>query len=248
LSMLVFGLAIFGLDALVQRPVQAVLCLILAGAAGVMLVRRSRDQTAPLVPVDLLRIKPVAFAVAASGFSFAAQMAAFVALPFYFEKVMGYGYAQIGIVLGVWSVGVAVMAPMAGYMSGRFPVAILCGIGAASMALGLLLVVTLPLTAGFAWFMAAMLLSGVGFGFFQTPNNRAILAGAPRKRSGAAGGLQATTRVFGQSFGTALVAVAFTLSDRHGSALGIVVAILCAVAALAINIARHRSPAADLEL
>jgi len=96
--------------------------------------------------------------------------------------------------------------------------------------------------------MLAMLLGGVGFGFFQTPNNRALLAGAPRNRSGAAGAMQATTRVFGQSFGTALVGVAFTLSQNHGVAMGVSVSIVCALAAMAINIARYFSPVADLDL
>ena len=93
-----------------------------------------------------------------------------------------------------------------------------------------------------------MFLGGVGFGFFQTPNNRALLAGAPRRRSGAAGGMQATTRVFGQSVGTALVGVTFALGGVHGPALGIGVGIACAVLALTVNVMRYRNPAGDPEL
>lgn len=248
LSVVAFGLCIVGLDALVKDPVHAAWCLAVAGVAGWVLVRRSRDQTAPLVPLDLLRIKPVAFAVAASAFSFAAQMASFVSLPFYFQKVMGHSYTEVGVLLGVWSLAVAIMAPLAGIMSDKFPVAILCAIGAACMALGLSGTIMLPLNTGLGWIMATMFFGGVGFGFFQTPNNRAMLAGAPRNRSGAAGGMQATTRVFGQSSGTALVAVAFTSSATHGAVLGVVAAIACSLAALCINIVRHLNPVADLEL
>lgn len=248
LSVLVFGLSVVGLDALAVAPLRALGCLVVSALATIVLVRHSRDQTAPIVPIDLLRIKPVAFAVAASAFSFAAQMSAFVALPFYFHTVLKLSYMDIGILLGVWSVGVALMAPIAGYMSDKFTVAVLCGLGALGMAAGLGWVIALPLTASLHWQMAAMLLGGIGFGFFQSPNNRALLAGAPRKRSGAAGGLQATTRVFGQSVGTALVALAFNVSTTYGAMLGIVVAILCALAALAINVARYYSPVPDLEL
>ncbi|GAB2887346.1 MFS transporter [Paralcaligenes sp. KSB-10] len=248
LSVLAFGLSIVGLDALVKDPIHAAWCLAVAGLAGWVLMQRSRGQTAPLVPVDLLRIKPVAFAVAASAFSFAAQMASFVSLPFYFQKVMGHSYTEVGVLLGVWSLAVAIMAPIAGVMSDRFPVAILCAIGAGCMALGLAITILLPLHVGFGWVMGAMFFGGVGFGFFQTPNNRAMLAGAPRNRSGAAGGMQATTRVFGQSSGTALVAIAFTSSAAHGAMLGVVAAIVCAVTALFINIVRHLNPVADLDL
>jgi DHA2 family multidrug resistance protein-like MFS transporter len=247
LSVVAFGAAIVGLDAIVKFPWRAAWCLPLAALAGWVLVRRSREQPAPLVPIDLLRIKPVAFAVAASGFSFAAQMASFVALPFYFQKVMGQSDTQVGLLLGVWSLAVAIMAPLAGVMSDKFPVAILCAIGAGCMAVGLGITAALPVGTPFVWMAAAMFFGGIGFGFFQTPNNRAMLAGAPRHRSGAAGGMQATTRVFGQSSGTALVAIAFASSALHGPVLGVVAAICCALAALLINIVRHMNPVADLE-
>lgn len=248
LSAPVFGLSVVGLDAVVKDPARAVLCLLIAALAAWALVRRSRGQLAPIVPVDLLRIKPIAYAVGASAFSFAAQMAAFVSLPFYFKEVLHYSYGDVGILLGVWSIGVAVMAPVAGYLSGRYAIAVLCGIGAAGMAAGMTWVVLLPASTAFLWLILAMLVGGVGFGFFQTPNNRALLAGAPRHRSGAAGGMQATTRVFGQSFGTALVAVSFNISEVNGAVIGIVAAIACAVVAMCINIARHLNPVADLEL
>src|SRR5690606_16297843 len=116
---------------------------------GVALVRRSWDQTAPLVPIDLLRISPVAFAVGASALSFASQMGAFVALPFYYLNVLNYSYSDLGILLGVWSFGTAVMAPVAGYLSDRYKVAILCAIGAACMTAGLGWISLLAVDAAF---------------------------------------------------------------------------------------------------
>src|SRR3546814_7694196 len=62
------------LDSVVKDPARAALCLLVAALAGWVLVRRSRDQVAPIVPIDLLRITPIAYAVGASAFSFAAQM------------------------------------------------------------------------------------------------------------------------------------------------------------------------------
>jgi hypothetical protein len=53
-----------------------------------------------------------------------------------------------------------------------------------------------------AWWMA---ICGVGFGFFQSPNNRTILASAPPDRAGSASGILATARLVGQTFGAALV-------------------------------------------
>lgn len=247
LSAPVFGLSILGLDLLTSQPLWAGACLIIAALCARLLVARSLKQEAPIVPVDLLKITAVGYAVLASLFSFASQMAAMIALPFYFKQVLEYSYGDIGIFLGAWSIGVAVMAPLSAYMSNRYPVAILCAIGAGVMAIGMTLLLLIDAQQAYALVILTMLLSGIGFGFFQTPNNRALLAGVPRHRSSAAGGMQATTRVFGQSFGTALVALVFGASVANGPVLGVVVAILCALISLGVNIARQLNPASDPE-
>ena len=55
------------------------------------------------------------------------------------------------------------------------------------------------------------IICGLGFGFFQSPNNRELIGSAPREKSGSAAGLLAVLRVGGQTLGTALVAIAFGL-------------------------------------
>lgn len=108
------------------------------------------------------------------------------------------------------------------------------------MALGLLCVVLMPKSIADVWLFIAMLVSGVGFGFFQTPNNRVLIGSAPRHRAGALGGLQATTRVFSQTFGAAVVSLVFGLGLNSGPMLGLFVAIFFSTIALVVNIVRHR--------
>lgn len=240
LSMAVLALFIIGIDHLAAEPLRALSLVAVAALAGWFLVRRALGQPAPLVPVDLLRIPTMAYAVAASAFSFAAQMASFVSLPFYFQQVLGRDHITTGLLLGAWPVGAAIMAPLAGRLSDAYSAAVLSGIGAAAMGLGLAWLVVLPVDATLVWVVAAMLLAGIGFGFFQTPNNRALLTAAPLSRSGAAGGLQATTRVFGQSFGTALVAIGFGASALRGPTVALTLGCLCAFGALAVNGVRYR--------
>jgi len=238
LSMVTLGTFISGVNSLGHHMGRGLLLILMAALAGVLLVRRARGQTAPLVPVDLLRIKTVAYAVAASASTFAAQMAAYVTLPFYLQQSLGRPYLEVGMLMAGWPLGTAVVAPLAGKLSDRYTAATLSGIGAGTMVLGMLWLAALPLDASNAWIMTGMFVAGMGFGFFQTPNNRALLSAAPRQRSGAAGGLQATTRVFGQSFGTALVAIAFSASTRHGPTLALALGTLCAAMAVAVNTVR----------
>jgi DHA2 family multidrug resistance protein-like MFS transporter len=68
-----------------------------------------------------------------------------------------------------------------------------------------------------AWWMA---ICGIGFGFFQSPNNRTILASAPRERAGSASGILATARLVGQTLGAALVGLIFALTSAGPGGIG----------------------------
>ncbi len=240
LSMSTIGLLIIGIDYLATYTWQALTLVVLAVCVGTLLIRRSSAQPAPLFPVDLFRIPAMRFALAASASTFSAQMATFVSLPFYMLTALGRSQMTVGVLLAGWPVGAALIASVAGPLSDRYPVAILGGIGAAAMGSGLLAIVLMPTGVDNAWLFAAMVLSGIGFGFFQTPNNRVLIGAAPRHRAGALGGLQATTRVFGQTFGGAVVAMVFSMGFVAGPLLGLLVAIAFASVAVAVNVIRYR--------
>jgi DHA2 family multidrug resistance protein-like MFS transporter len=61
---------------------------------------------------------------------------------------------------------------------------------------------------------------GLGFGFFQSPNNRELMESASREKSPSASGLLAALRVGGQTLGTALVAIAFGVVGTTAAAGG----------------------------
>ena len=92
------------------------------------------------------------------------------------------------------------------------------------MALGLLAMSLLPdhpTMLDIAW---RMTVCGIGFGFFNTPNNRAIITSAPPIRTGGASGMQATARLLGQSMGAALVALVFTAFPLNGTTVALFIA------------------------
>jgi DHA2 family multidrug resistance protein-like MFS transporter len=67
-----------------------------------------------------------------------------------------------------------------------------------------------------------MALCGVGFGFFQAPNIKAIMGSAPAARAGGASGIVATARLTGQATGAALVAYCLTLAGVQGALYALV--------------------------
>lgn len=233
------GFLILGLDFLVLYTWQSLLLISASVLIIIRLVRRSSLQTAPLFPVDLLRIRPFRYALGASQLSFSAQMAAFVSLPFFLQVTLGRDQLELGWLMAGWPAGTAVMAMVAGRLADRYPIPLLCALGAGCMAIGLTMIAFMTPSVSNLWVFLCMVLGGVGFGFFQTPNNRVLLTTAPRERSGALGGTQAVTRVFGQTVGAAIVASAFALNQNLGPTYGLIVAVIFCTFAVTLNVYRQ---------
>ena len=236
LNAVTFGLLISGVEALGHGGSSAVAAAEIAGAglAGWFLARRQVARTNPLLPVDLLRRPVFALSVASSSFSFAAQAMAFVTLPFYLEQAIGLTRGQTGLLMTPWPLTVALVAPFAERLADRYSPGAMGALGQALMVCGLGALALLPdhpALWDIAWRMS---LCGVGFGLFNSPNNRTMISAAPPHRSGGASGMQATSRLMGQTMGTALVAVLFAVwpAGGYGAPLSLA-AIFAALAGVA---------------
>ena len=223
LNALTFGLVIAGVNGIGQGGAASLALIEIAvGAAfGAALVWRQLKLPAPLLPVDLLRRPVFALSLATSIVSFGAQSLAIVSLPFYFENRLGLSASTSGLLLSPWPIGTALIAPIAGRLADRFIPGLLGSIGLLVMGGGLVLValgIGNSTPVSLAW---RLLICGLGFGFFQSPNNRVIIGSAPRERSGGAAGLQSSGRLIGQSFGTALVAVALGRAPAHATEIAL---------------------------
>ena len=187
---------------------------------GWFFVHRQYTLAAPMLPVDLFRRPVFALSVATAICAHAAQLIAFVTLPFYFQYVGGMSPIEIGVVITPWPAALVIMAPIAGRLADRHSAGLLGGFGLAVMTLGLLLVLFMPeppTRIDIAWRLAVC---GIGFGFFQSPNNRLMISSAPRDRAGAGSGMLSTSRLLGQTTGSALVALVLGLT--HGGPDGVV--------------------------
>jgi len=238
-----FSLLFLGLDMALVVPWLALPLLALAAMSFTLLMRLQWTQKAPLLPLDLLRIRPVRLAIIASACMFGAQAMVYIALPFHLTAA-GRSVAEIGLMVSPWPAAIALAAPFAGRLSDRVNAAWPCALGSLAVAVGLVVVALVP-PDGARWpIMVALFVCGFGFGAFQAPNNRAMLANAPRNRAGSAGGMQSTARVLGQASGTVIVAAVF--HHAHGGeggsiALGaLYVAALVALAAAVVNMLRQR--------
>ena len=240
LSALALGLVVIGVDMLGDDRKDVAIAEILAGFAGfALLVWQQMQRKSPLLPLDLLRIPLFSLSLGTSMCSYCAQILAYISVPFMLQTVMHRSPVATGLLVTPWPLLVACAAPIAGRLSARYPAALLGSIGLAVLATGLLLLVVLP-PAPTDWDIAwRMGVCGIGFGFYQTPNNITVMTAGPVARTGAAGGMMAVARTIGWSLGSALVALIFALWQQGATTMCLEVA--AAFAAFAAVISSSRS-------
>ncbi|MDR3451211.1 MAG: MFS transporter [Rhodoferax sp.] len=252
LNALMFSLVVLGADALgAHRGSSATgagVALLAGGLlVGLVYMRRQWTQPLPLFPLDLLRIPVFALSMCSSVGAFAAQMLAYIALPFLLLDSYGRTPLQAGLLITAWPLAIVVVAPIVGRLIGRYPDGLLGGIGMAIMATALALMAALPAqpdNTAIAW---RMVLCGIGFGMFQSPNNHTIVTTAPAHRSGGASGMLGTARLTGQTLGAVLLSIIFSIENAHngrGPVIALALAACFAAAAGAFSSLRVRRAAA----
>jgi DHA2 family multidrug resistance protein-like MFS transporter len=234
-----FGLVVTGVDGLggTARSVAGVELVAGLVFAGLLVWQQSR-RLSPMLPLDLLRIRLFALSMGTSVCSYAAQILAYVSLPFLFQTVMHRSAVATGLLVTPWPLLVAFAAPLAGRLSGRYPAAVLGSIGLAVLATGLMLLATMPAIPAdwdVAWRMG---ICGIGFGFYQTPNNITLMTAGPPERSGAASGMVAVARTVGWSLGAAIVALIFGLLGGQGAGTCLYVAAGFAAVGAVVSVSR----------
>ena len=223
MAALCLGLFFIGIGSAAHKASPGLVAVGLGAAVvlGWLLIRRQADHPAPMLPIDLFRRPVFALSAATAVCSFAVQGLAFVSLPFYFEDILQRSQVETGFFMTPWPLVVAIMAPIGGRLSDRHPAGVLGSLGLVLLGIGMALLATLPASPGIANIVWRMVICGLGFGFFQTPNIRAIMSSAPSGRSGGASGIVATARLTGQTIGAALAALCFALAGRDGATLAL---------------------------
>jgi EmrB/QacA subfamily drug resistance transporter len=171
----------------------------LVGLAGFVLIE-SRTKC-PVLDVSLFRGNRV---FVLSNFSALVNYSATSAVGFlvslYLQYVKGLDARGAGLVLVAAPLMQAVVSPVAGRMSDRVEPRLVASVGMALTAAGLLCLTLLGGETRLWVVVAALAVSGVGFGLFSSPNTNAIMGSVERRDYGIAAGMVATMRMIGQMF------------------------------------------------
>jgi MFS family permease len=124
----------------------------------------------------------------------------------------GYSFEDTPLWAGIYmlplTVGFVVAGPVSGWLSDRHGARLLATGGMLLAALSFALLMALPANFAYPAFAAVILLNGVAFGMFASPNTAAIMNSVPPGYRGAASGMRATFQNTGMPLS---IGVFFTL-------------------------------------
>lgn len=109
----------------------------------------------------------------------------------------------VGLLMTTFPITMAIVAPLSGHASDKFgPVALTTG-GLVITALGLFYYSILTPAATFYQVIPGGILTGLGAGMFQSPNNSSVMSSVPKPKLGIAGGINSLVRNLGMVSGIA---------------------------------------------
>jgi EmrB/QacA subfamily drug resistance transporter len=187
--------------------------MLACGAAlAVVFVLYEKKAKAPIVNLKLFRSRVFSAGLAASVLNFTAQNTMLFLLPLFLQTTHGNSPAEAGFFIMPMPLTMLIIAPAAGYISDRFDTRYISSAGMAVMAAGLFMLSYLNVNTS-EWFIrAAMVVTGLGCGMFQTPNNSAVMSHVPAANRGIASGMLATARNIGMVIGVGISGAVFTLT------------------------------------
>lgn len=218
LNALTFGLLISCIDGFAHDIRLYILIpgILIMLSFGYFFIRRQLHHPFPLLPVDLMKSRTFSLSVVTSVVAFIAQMLALVSVPFFFQRILHLNEVETGLLLTPWPIATMISAPLAGRLMSRMNAGLLGGIGLAIFGVALFLLGNIPDHPTNFDIIWRMVLGGIGFGTFLTPNNSTIIASAPPNRSGGASGMLGMARLLGQTIGAAAAAIMFSIFPTNG--------------------------------
>ena len=187
--------------------------LIIAGVAGlVIFVMWEIRQEHPVLHINLFANNTVfAFSNLAALINYSATFAVSFLLSLYLQYIKGFTPEKAGLILIAQPVMMAIFSPVAGILSDRIEPRIVASVGMALTTAGLAMLIFVSGDVSIGYILASLVVLGLGFGFFSSPNTNAVMGSVERKFYGVASGMLGTMRLTGQTFSLGMAMLLFAL-------------------------------------
>jgi EmrB/QacA subfamily drug resistance transporter len=166
----------------------------------------------PLLDIHLfLNNKVFAFSNLAALINYSATFVVTFLLSLYLQNIKLLTPAHTGVILVAAPVMQALISPFAGRLSDRFEPQIIASIGMGITVIGLIQLIFLNGSTSIDYVLFCLLLLGIGFALFSSPNTNATMSAVDKKYYGVASATLGTMRLTGQMFSMGITMLVFAV-------------------------------------
>ena len=196
---------------ILPRPVGA--ASILLGILGlVAFVRWELKQRHPVLSMELFKSNTdFAMSNLAALINYSATFASGFLLSLYLQYIKGLNPRDAGLILVAQPIMMALLSPFAGHFSDHIESRVVASLGMAVTVVGSVMLIFLGPGTSTGYIILSLLILGVGFGLFSSPNTNAIMSSVERKSLGVAAATLGTMRLTGQTLSLGMATVLFAV-------------------------------------
>lgn len=185
---------------------EALLLVVIGFAVFALLSRQMKASPNPLVRLgQVIENRVFSHSMLASIFLYGGNFSTIFILGLYLQYNRGLSATEAGQILMLQTLVMAVISPVSGRLSDRYRPRILATWGCVAVAVGIAIVHLLNGSPSLVGIGAGLMVIGVGFGIFSTPNNNMALGSVPEAKLGIVSALLNLARLTGQMLGTTAV-------------------------------------------
>ncbi len=152
-----------------------------------------------------------AFSNLAALLNYVASTGIMFLLSLYLQYVKGFSAEHTGFILITMPVVMVICSPIAGNLSDKIEPRIISSIGMAFTTAGQIMLAFLTINTNLPLIFASLIILGIGFGLFVSPNSNAIMSSVERKYYGVASGTLGTMRLTGQALSLGVILLLFSI-------------------------------------
>lgn len=215
----IYGVALasfmYGFSMLPSTP--GWICLAAGLITALVFVFYEKKISNPVFDIRLLLQNRVfAFSGIAALINYSATSAIGFFISLYLQYLKGFDARTAGLIMISWPITMTILSPVAGKLSDKKNPGIIASVGMGITAAGLILLCFFRETTPTYAVVLLLILMGIGFGLFSSPNSNAIMSSVEKRHLGVASGVVGTMRMVGQmmSMGIAMMLISLYIGKQ----------------------------------
>lgn len=175
-------------------------------------VRWERKVPSPMLDLSLFRNNTAfLFSNIAAMLNYAMVFAVSFLMSLYLQYILGFDAQTTGIILVAMPIVQMIVSPLAGHFSDQIEPRLLATAGMACTTAGLAIMALISPSTPVLIIVAGLLILGLGYGLFSSPNTNAIMSSVKGNELGVASAMVSTMRAVGQMISLAIAMMVFSL-------------------------------------